>query len=55
MESKSTSGYVLAHMPDIRLIIKTKKDKICLLTGVTIPSDNNALQKEAENKLTYKN
>jgi hypothetical protein len=43
----------LANRPDI--IIKNKKDKTCLLIDVAIPSDTNVLQKEAENKLKYKN
>jgi hypothetical protein len=43
----------LANRPDI--IIKNKQDKTCLLVDVAIPSDNNAIQKEAEKKLKYKN
>jgi hypothetical protein len=43
----------LANRPDI--IIKNKKDKTCLLIDVAIPSDKNVMQKEAENKLKYKN
>jgi hypothetical protein len=31
------------------------KDKICLLIDVAIPSDRNAIQKESEKKLKYKN
>jgi hypothetical protein len=42
----------LANRPD--LIIKNKKNKTCLLIDVAIPSDKNVIQKEAENKLTYK-
>jgi hypothetical protein len=42
----------LANRPDI--IIKNKKDKICLLIDVAIPSDKNVIQK-SENKLKYKN
>jgi hypothetical protein len=34
---------VLANRPDI--IIKHKKDKICLLVDVAIPSDRNVIQK----------
>jgi hypothetical protein len=41
-------------MMTIIIIIKNKKDKICLLIDVAIPSDKNVLQKEAENKLKYK-
>jgi hypothetical protein len=37
------------------LIIKNKKDKICLLIDVAIPSDRNVIQKASENKLKYKN
>jgi hypothetical protein len=36
-------------------IIKDKKDKICLLTDVALPSDRNIIQKESEKKLKYKN
>jgi hypothetical protein len=43
----------LANRPDI--IIKNKKDKTCLLIDVAIPSAKNVIQKEAENKLKYKN
>jgi hypothetical protein len=43
---------VLANRPDI--IIKNK-DKICLLIDVAIRSDKDVIQKEAENKLKYKN
>jgi hypothetical protein len=47
-------GYkqVLANSPDI--IIKNKTDGIFLLIDVSIPSDRNIVQKEAENKLKYK-
>jgi hypothetical protein len=38
----------LANRPDI--IVKNKKDKTCLLIDVTIPSDKNIIQKEAERK-----
>jgi ribosomal protein S19 len=37
------------------LIFKNKKDKICLLIDVAIPSDRNVIQKNTENKLKYKN
>jgi hypothetical protein len=43
----------LASRPDI--IIKNKKDKTCLLIDVAMPSDKNAIRKEAEKKLKYKN
>jgi hypothetical protein len=39
----------------ITIIVKNKKDKTCLLIDVTIPSDKNVTQKEAERKLKYKN
>jgi hypothetical protein len=42
----------LANRPDV---IKNKKDKTCLLIDVALPSDKNVIQKEAENKLKYKN
>jgi hypothetical protein len=48
-----TDREVLANRPDI--IIKNKKDKICLLINVAIPSDRNVVQKESENKLKHKN
>jgi hypothetical protein len=44
---------VLANRSDI--IIKNKKDKICLLIDVAIPSDRNVIQKECEKRLKYKN
>jgi hypothetical protein len=37
------------------IIIKNKKDKICLLIDVAIPSDRNVIQKDSEKKLKYKN
>jgi hypothetical protein len=43
----------LANRPDI--IIKNRKDKTCLLIDVAIPPDKNVIQKEAENKVKYKN
>jgi hypothetical protein len=47
MESRiQTDIEVLANRPDI--IVKNKKDKTCLLIDVTIPSDKNVTQKEAE-------
>jgi hypothetical protein len=42
----------LANRPDI--IVKNKKDRICLLIDVAIPSDRNVIQKVAEKKLKYK-
>jgi hypothetical protein len=48
-----TDREVLANRPD--MIIKNKKDKICLLINVAIPSNRNVIQKEPENKLKYKN
>jgi hypothetical protein len=49
---KQTDKEVLANRSDI--IIKNKKDKICLLINVAIPSDRNVIQKESEKKLKYK-
>jgi hypothetical protein len=43
----------LVYRPDI--IIKNKTDKIFLLIWVATPSDRDVIQKEAENKLKYKN
>jgi hypothetical protein len=43
----------LANRPDI--IVKNKNYKTCLLIDVAIPSIKNVIQKEAENKLKYKN
>jgi hypothetical protein len=43
---------VLPNRPDI---IFKKKDKICFLIDVTIPSNRNVLQKQAEKELKYKN
>jgi hypothetical protein len=48
-----TDRDILAKRPDI--IIKSMKDKTCLLIDVVIPSDRNVIQKESENKLKYKN
>jgi prophage tail gpP-like protein len=44
---------VLANRPGI--IVTYKEDGICLLTDVAKPSDRNIIQKQAENKLKYKN
>jgi hypothetical protein len=41
-----TNREVLANRPDI--IIKNKKDKICLLIDVAIPSDRDVVKKESE-------
>jgi hypothetical protein len=48
-----TDRKVLANRSNI--IIKNKKDKICLLIDVAISSDRNVTQKESGNKLKYKN
>jgi hypothetical protein len=37
---------VLANRPDI--ILKNKKERTYLLTGVAIPTDGNVIKKEAE-------
>jgi hypothetical protein len=47
-----TDREVTANRPDI--IIKNKKEKTCRLIDVAIPTDRNAVQKEAEKKLKYK-
>jgi hypothetical protein len=52
-QGAQTDREVLANRPDI--IIKNKKDKICLLMDVAIPSDRNVIQKVSEKKLKYKN
>jgi hypothetical protein len=44
-----TDKKVLANRPNI--IIKSMKDKICLLIDVAILSDKNVIQKESEKKL----
>jgi hypothetical protein len=48
-----TDREVLTNRPVI--IIKNKKDKICLLIDVAIPSDRNVIQEESEKELKYKN
>jgi hypothetical protein len=53
MESRVRNRAVLANRPDI--IIKNKKDTICLLIDVAIPSNRNVIQQETEKKLKYKN
>jgi hypothetical protein len=47
-----TDREVLANRPDI--IIKNRKDKMCLLVDAAIPSDRNVIHKEPEKKLKYK-
>jgi len=37
--------------PDI--IIKNKKEKMCILIDVAIPADRNVMQKETKKKLKY--
>jgi hypothetical protein len=44
-----TDTEVTASKPDI--IIKSKKQKTCMLIDVAIPADRNVTQKEAEKKL----
>ena len=46
-----TDREVTANSPDI---IKNKKEKICALIDVAIPTDRNVVQKEAEKKFKYK-
>jgi hypothetical protein len=53
IEPRCTNREGLANRPDI--IIKNKKEKICTLTDISVPSDRNATRKEAEKKLKYIN
>ena len=46
MESSSTHREVTANRPDI--IIKNKKEKVCTLVEVAIPTDRNGVRKEPE-------
>jgi hypothetical protein len=46
-----TGREVTVNRPDI--IIKSKKEKTCVLIDVAIPADRNVTQKEAEKKLKY--
>jgi hypothetical protein len=48
-EGLQSGRKVLANRPDI--IIKNKRDTICLLVDVAMPSDMNVIQKEAEKKV----
>jgi hypothetical protein len=48
-----TDTEVLENRPHI--IIKNKKDKICLLIDAAIPSDRNVIENESQKKLKYKN
>jgi len=48
----TTDRTIKANKPDI--IIKNKKLKTCILIDVSIPSDYNITQKEAEKRLKYK-
>jgi hypothetical protein len=49
MESRGTYRQrSTANMPDI--IIKSKKEKTCILVGVAIPADRNVAQKEEKKK-----
>ena len=53
MESRGTTDReVTANKPDV--IIKSKKEKTCILIDVVIPADRNVKRKEAEKKLKYK-
>jgi hypothetical protein len=53
MESRGTNKEVMANRTGI--IIKNKRDKMCLLIDVAILKDRNEIEKEAEKKLKYKN
>jgi hypothetical protein len=46
-----TGREVTSNRPDI--IIKNKKEKICLLIDVAIPADRHVMQQEAEKILKY--
>jgi hypothetical protein len=48
-----TDREVLENRLDI--IIKNKKDKVCLLIDVAIQSDRNVIQNGSNNKLKYEN
>jgi hypothetical protein len=48
-DNNNTDREVTANRPDI--IIKTKKEKTCILINVAIPAERNVVQKEAEKKL----
>jgi hypothetical protein len=48
-----TDREVLENRPDT--MIKNKKDKICLLIDVVVPSDRYVIQNESEEKLKYRN
>jgi hypothetical protein len=47
-----THREVTTNRPDI--IIKKRKDKMCILISMAIPLDRNIMQKEEEKKLKYK-
>ena len=47
-----TDREITAHRPDI--IIKNKKENICILIDVAIPADRNVMHKELEKKLIHK-
>jgi hypothetical protein len=46
-----TDREVTANRPDI--IIKNKKEKMCILIDVAIPADRNVMPKETKKKLKY--
>jgi hypothetical protein len=50
-EEIHTDGEVTANSPDI--MIKNRKEKMCILIDVAIPADRNIIEMEAENTLKY--
>ena len=54
VESNSTHRHRSYSQRATNIIIKHKKEKICILIDVAIPADRNVMQKEAEKKLKYK-
>jgi hypothetical protein len=42
-------------MVNTDIIIKNKKDRICMFIDVAIPSDRNLIQKKTEKILNYRN
>ena len=47
-----TDTEVMANRPDI--IIKNRKEKMCILINVAITADRNVIQKEAQKKVKYR-
>jgi hypothetical protein len=53
MEPRCINREVLANRAD--MIIKNKKERICTLIDIAVPSDRNVTIKEVEKELKYKN